>query len=174
MTVDLNVWIGDPAELKQCQDAPLGQLVAFIVEVYHREGRIEMARLENQVQEAALLEGPNFPVLLQLRDEVERFCAELRAHFKVEEHTLFPAILEFAQGRTPANAHALLDPVRLLKDEHHSAAGLLDRIHGLTAGFNPPGAAQALQRKLFQSFQLLADSLRRHIYLENEVLFKRL
>ena len=174
MSVDLNIWIGEASELEQWKDAPLGLLTAYIVEVYHREGRIEMARLETQVEEAALLEGRDCPELLKLRDEVEQFCTELRAHFKVEERSVFPAILDLAEGRTTSVSQTLLDPVRLLKEEHHSAAGLLDRIHSLTAGFNPPGDARGGQRRLFQSFQILADSLCKHIYLENEILFKRL
>ena len=67
----------------------------------------------------------------------------------------------------------LRDPMRLLQDEHVSAAGLMDRIHQLTEGFQPSAEARAVQRKLFTTFQLLAESLSQHIYLENQVLFKR-
>jgi len=166
-------WTGDLAELEHCKQAPLAELIRHIVEKYHREARVELARLETQVEEAALLEGGAFPELMVIRDEVERFCAELRAHFKQEERVVFPALLELGEGRTAAVPATLRDPLRLLQDEHASAAGLLKRIHQLTEGFNPPAGARAGQRKLFQSFQLLTDSLTRHIYLENQVLFKQ-
>jgi regulator of cell morphogenesis and NO signaling len=127
--------------------------------------------METQAEEAALLEGHACPQLFQVRDEVEQFCAELRAHFRHEERTVFPALLELADG-VPVPA-AVRDPLRLLQDEHESASGLLQRIHQLTEGFQAPPGAQAAQRNLFENFQRLADSLRRHIYLENQVLFKR-
>jgi len=173
MDQDLTVWSGDEAELAQWENAKLADLVGYIVTKYHREGSLAMARLEAQAAEAALLEGRTCPELLVIRDEVERFCTELRAHFRHEEHRIFPALLDLAEGRTPSVPTALLDPIRLLQEEHHSAAGLLDRIHDLTQGFQPPEAARAVQHRLYQAFQTLAESLYKHIYLENEVLFKR-
>ena len=164
-------WTGEKAELDRCREAPLADLVRHIVDTYHRDGRVELARMETQAEEAALLEGRACPRLFQVRDEVERFCAELRAHFRHEERIVFPALLELADG-VPVPA-AVRDPLGLLQDEHEAASGLLQRIHQLTEGFQAPSGAQAAQRDLFETFQRLADSLRRHIYLENQVLFKR-
>jgi len=173
MVETLTLWAGDRAELERCETAPLGELVRHIMEKYHREARVELARLETQAEEAALMEGRKFPELLVIRDEVERLCAELRSHFRQEERVVFPALLELGEGRAGVVPAAIQDPLALLQDEHASAAGLLERIHRLTEGFQPPPAARAVQRKLYQSFAVLADSLERHIYLENQVLFKR-
>lgn len=173
MIQELDVWTGDKAELDGWKAAPLRELVRHIVDRYHREARIEMARLESQVEEAVLLEGKAFPALVEIRDEVERFCLELRAHLKMEERNLFPALLDLAEGRTPELPAEALEPMRLLQDEHDAAAGLLIRIRALTEGFNPPEGARAIQRRLFDTFLILSDSLFRHIYLENQVLFKR-
>ena len=172
MAAAFETWAGDPAELDQCRTASVAELVSHIMEQYHREARVEMARLETQAAEAALLEGLACPELMVVRDEVERFCQELRAHLKQEEQVVFPALLAFDRDGGPVPA-ALRDPLLLLRDEHASAAGLMQRIQRLTEGFNPPQGARAVQRKLFRSFHLLADSLERHIYLENQVLFKR-
>jgi len=172
MIQDLDVWTGEQAELDQWKDAAPAELIRYLVEKYHREGRIALARLETQVEEAALLEGTAFPELLVIRDEVESFCTELRAHFRQEERLVFPALLDLAEGRVSQVSPEILDPIRLLKGEHDAAAGLLDRIHRLTEGFHPPESARATQRRLFQTFQALAESLYRHIYLENHFLFK--
>lgn len=169
--MDSEQWTGDKSELEAWNTAPLADLVKHIVERYHREGRVEMARLEAQAEEAVLMEGRNHPVLLEIRDEVERFCTELRAHFRQEERVIFPAILEQAEGGRPALP---LEPVKLLEDEHVAAAGLLTRIRALTEGFQPPEGARAVQRKLYETLQILAHSLGRHIYLENNILFKRI
>ncbi len=173
MLQEHEVWSGDKAELDGWREASTGDLIRHIVGRYHREARIEMARLESQVDEAVLLEGKNFPVLLQIRGEVDRLCEELRAHLAMEERSLFPAILDLEEGRIPSLSAEFLVPAQLLEDEHSAAAGLLQRIRALTEGFQPPEGARAVQRRLFESFQLLADSLYRHIYLENQILFKR-
>jgi len=173
MMQEHEVWIGDKAELDAWREASTRDLIHHIVGRYHREARIEMARLESQVDEAVLLEGQAFPVLLEIRTEVDRLCEELRAHLAMEERSLFPAILDQEEGRTPALSAELLAPATLLEDEHEAAAGLLKRIRALTEGFNPPEGSRAVQRRLFESFKILADSLYRHIYLENQILFKR-
>ena len=173
MARDFDTWAGDQAELDRCKEIPLGELIRHIVEQYHREARVEMARLETLVEETVLLEGRDFPELLVIRAEVEQFCVELRTHMKHEERVVFPALLELATGASGQVPNSVRDPLMMLQEEHASAAGLTERICQLTEGFNPPQGARALQRKLYQAFQLLADSLHRHIYLENRVLFKR-
>lgn len=174
MKHDHEVWNGDKAELDGWKAASTVDLIHHIVQRYHREARMEMARLESQVDEAVLLEGKHFPVLVEIQGEVDRLCEELRAHLAMEERTLFPAILDLEAGRAPSISEEFLVPARLLEDEHEAAASLLQRIRILTEGFNPPEGARAVQRRLFDSFQILAESLYRHIYLENQVLFKRI
>jgi regulator of cell morphogenesis and NO signaling len=68
----------------------------------------------------------------------------------------------------------LVDPLELFEDEHEAAEGLLKRIWKLTGGYKAPDGAPAIQHQLYKSCETLAHSLIRHIYLENEVLFKRL
>ncbi|MCE1229320.1 MAG: hemerythrin domain-containing protein, partial [Firmicutes bacterium] len=124
--------------------------------------------------EAALFDGWRAPELLTVRDEVDLFCTEMRMHLKLEEATLFPAILAKIEGRPVDDVHELKEPLDLFEDEHDAAAGLLKRIHRLTEGYRPPPGAPDLQRRLYAACEGLAESLRGHIYLEGQVLFKRL
>lgn len=163
----------DRAALDAWKEAPVVDLIRHLMEHYHWETRHGMAELENLVEEAALMEGHHFPQLLAIRDEVDLFCREMRDHLRMEEATLFPAILAKEQGREFKMDKEIMEPLELFEDEHNAAAGLLVRIHKLTEGFQPPESAQGLQRRLYRAFEVLADSLMQHIYLENEVLFKR-
>ncbi len=167
-------WDQARAELDAWKEAPLTELVQHILKRYHRETRFGMAELESLAEEAASLEGHRIPVLLAIRDEVDLFCTEMRAHLKMEEVTLFPAILAKDQGRDVDVKTELQDPIELFEDEHTAAAGLLKRIRRLTNGFTPPADAVPIQASLYVACEALADSLVRHIYLENEVLFKRM
>jgi regulator of cell morphogenesis and NO signaling len=167
-------WDQARAELDAWKDVPLTELVRHILKRYHRETRFGMAELECLAEEAASMEGHRFPVLLAIRDEVDLFCTEMRSHLKMEEVTLFPAILAKDQGREVDVKAELLDPIELFEDEHNAAEGLLKRIRRLTNDFTPPPEAAPTQANLYQACEKLAESLIRHIYLENEVLFKRM
>nr|WP_320132215.1 hemerythrin domain-containing protein [uncultured Holophaga sp.] len=173
MSMDSEQKAGERAEMDAWMEAPVVDLMRHIIAHYHWETRRGMAELENLVEEAALFEGHNFSNLVAIRDEVELFCTEMRTHLRMEETTLFPAILAREQGREVQVDKEIIEPLDLFEDEHNAAAGLLVRIHKLTEGFNPPPSAQELQRRLYRTFESLADVLLKHIYIENEILFKR-
>jgi len=174
MIHDPEKWNRDRAELDAWKDVPVTELVVHIMERYHRETRCGMAELEGFAEEAALLEGHRFPLFIQIRDEVDLFCTEMRSHLKMEEVTLFPAILAKEQGREVQAEAELMDPLELFEDEHEAAAGLLKRIWTLTGGFKAPEGSPQIQKDLYRACQTLAESLVRHIYLENEILFKKI
>lgn len=174
MIHDPEKWNREREELDVWKAASVQDLVMHIMERYHRETRLGMAELECYAEEAALAHGHQIPLFIAIRDEVDLFCTEMRAHLKMEEATLFPAILAREQGREVDVQGELMDPLELFEDEHAAAAGLLKRIWGLTSGFKVPDGAPAVQKHLYQACQTLAESLIRHIYLENEILFKRI
>ncbi len=174
MIHDPEKWNQEREELDAWKDASTVDLVVHVMERYHRETRSGMAELESFAEEAALLHGHRVPVLVEIRDEVDLFCTEMRGHLKMEETTLFPAILAREEGREVQVEAELMDPVELFEDEHVAAEGLLKRIWKLTGGYKTPDGAPAVQHQLYRSCETLAHSLIRHIYLENEVLFKRL
>ncbi len=167
-------WQGERAELDQWKAATTADLVHHIMERYHRETRQGMAELESLAEEAALFEGWRAAELLAIRDEIDLFCCEMRGHLRMEETTLFPAILAKEAGREVDVQDELLTPLELFEDEHNAAAGLLHRIRVLTNGYTPPADAAPVQKDLYASCQRLSESLLRHIYLENQVLFQRL
>ena len=174
MIHDPENWNREREELDAWKTASMTDLVVHIMERYHRETRLGMAELEGFAEEAALMEGHRFPLFIQIRDEVDLFCTEMRSHLKMEEVTLFPAILAKEQGREVHVEAELMDPLELFEDEHEAAAGLLKRIWNLTQGFKAPAGAPQVQKDLYRACQVLAESLLRHIYLENEVLFKKI
>ena len=174
MLHDPEKWDRKREELNAWKEASITDLVMHIMERYHRETRIGMAELEGYAEEAALKEGHRFPLFIEIRDEVDLFCTEMRSHLKMEEATLFPAILAKEQGREVQVEAELLEPSELFEDEHTAAAGLLKRIWKLTHGFAAPEGALPIQKDLYRACETLADSLVQHIYLENEILFKKI
>jgi regulator of cell morphogenesis and NO signaling len=162
----------DQASLERWMAAPMRDLVQHLMARYHREARLGMAELENLAGLAALLEGRRVPVLVTLRDEVDLFCKEMREHLQIEETTLLPAVLAHEAGEDVAVDLELVDPLDLLDDEHEATFRLLTRISALAQGFEE--GALPVQAELARIIRDLAASLRDHVRLEAEVLFKRL
>jgi regulator of cell morphogenesis and NO signaling len=151
--------------------APIADLIRHIVERYHLETRVEMARLESIAEGAVLLDGLNNPLLLEIRSEVTRLGTEMRAHLVYEERETFPAILDAQAGGRPM---ALQEPMKqTLLDEHEAEAALVRRLRILAEGLplseDPRGAYARLQ----SSLKTLAENLQQHLFLENQILFPR-
>jgi iron-sulfur cluster repair protein YtfE (RIC family) len=133
-----------------------------------------MARMENLAEEAVLLEGAGYPGLAPVRDEILRFCTAFRAHMTLEEHSLFPSLLAPSRGQAAGIRSQLMPPlVKLLEDEHQAETGLFVRLRTLIAAALPSAGARDLQARLQHSFKTLERSLQSHIFLETQVLFRR-
>ena len=161
--------------LETWKSAPLQLLIAHIIEHYHLGARLEMARLETLSEAAVLLEDRERPELLEFRNEIARFCQEFRAHMAMEERSLFPYILDLEQGRTPGTPGTLMHPLmKLLEDEHQAETALFRRLRALAAERSLPVRPGPLQARLQHAFRTMERSLQGHIFLENQVLFRRI
>ena len=63
--------------------------------------------------------------------------------------------------------------VKLLEDEHQAETRLFVRLRSLSAAALPSASARNLQGRLQHSFKVLEKSLQSHIFLETQVLFRR-
>ncbi len=165
-----NLWTHGSHEVDAWKTAPLADLIIHIVDRYHAEARITMARMENLVAEAVLLEGAEHPGLLTIRDEVSRFCRDFRAHMAMEESCLFPSLLNPGSG---APAELMPPLVKLLVDEHHAETGLFLRLRTLNEAHLPADGVRNLRARLNHCFKVMEKSLQGHIFLETQVLFRR-
>ena len=156
------------------KQAPIGDLVRYIVEYYHLETRVDMARLESYAEEAALLDGKQDPALLEIRTEIARLCTEMRAHLVFEERETFPAIMKTCREGASLDPHDLLSSMKkLLVDEHEAEAALVRRIRTLTETYVPCAETRGVHLKLQATLKTLSENLQQHLFLENQVLFLR-
>jgi regulator of cell morphogenesis and NO signaling len=169
-----HLWTQGSHEIEPWKTAPLPDLITHIVGHYHLEARLEMARMENLAAEAVLLEGADHPGLLEIREEIDRFCKAFRAHMAMEEHSLFPYFLDPASGRQEGGTQLMAPLVKLLEDEHQAETGLFRRLRALSAAALPPSGARNLRPRLHHAFRTLEKSLHAHIFLETQVLFRRI
>ncbi len=143
------------------------ELIDHILTRYHRPLDEQLPQLDGWAQKVFRVHGDKDPQKLSaLTDAVALLRAELEAHMLKEEEILFPWI---RAGRGAAAGA----PVAVMIREHEDAGKLLDEIVELTDGFQPPRGACATWRALWLGLEVLNSDLRRHIHLENNILFPR-
>lgn len=160
-------------DIARWERAPLSEVIKYVVGVYHVPTRLELDRLSSVLMEVEAAWGQTYPELSRIREHYLHLVEDLKAHFTSEERTLFPALLAPQSASLAAEPAEALDPLRFMRAEHDSAFELLENIRILTQDYTPPPGAPEDMRALYRGFADLEDSLHRHIYLENHVIFQR-
>lgn len=138
-------------------------LIDHILTRYHAVHRGELPELLLLARrvETERVRHPDVPH--GLADLLLRMGWELEAHMQKEEDGLFPVLRAGQDGMAMA--------MELMRDEHDEHAARLSELTTLTRGHQPPQDACGTWRALYAGTAKLADDLREHIRLENEVLF---
>lgn len=162
------------AEREAWKAAPIPDLVRYLVDTCHLECRQDMAKVETHAELAVLEAGQRRPDLIEIRNQITRFCSGMRAHLTLEERNLFPSLLYRSSGSIPEIAGETLEPLRqLLEGDHEVEAALLRSIRGLSAAMDSPADSLGPQGRLQESIRVLSRNLQRHLYMENQILFPR-
>jgi regulator of cell morphogenesis and NO signaling len=148
-------------------DAPLTDLIEYIVSTYHKSLREELPRLEAMALRVNEVHGDKDPERLQeIVTVFQALKTELTEHMMKEEQILFPMI---AKG----DREAAQETITLMEDEHESAGNALERLRELTDDYTPPLAACNTWRALWHGLEVLEKDSHQHIHLENNILFPR-
>ena len=164
---------GDKEELAAWQIAPLADLVRHLVGKCHLECREDMARLETLVELTVLGEAKPQRPFLEIRELIEKFCREMRAHLTLEEHQLFPRLLGLEPGEDLSGFQDLEALRKLLEGDHEAEASLLRSIRSLTGSLATPEEPDSQMGRIHACITILSQRLQKHLYLENQILFPR-
>jgi regulator of cell morphogenesis and NO signaling len=157
---------------------PLSELVAHVVTEHHAYTRVELARLRRPLEKVLEAHGaahPELTTVKRLFDELER---DLVPHMMKEEKVLFPIIErlggEARGGPTLAAPFGSVEnPVRMMRFEHQRDGALLESLRAVTDDYQLPRGVCTTYALLYEGLRALDADLRRHIHLENNVLFPR-
>jgi regulator of cell morphogenesis and NO signaling len=147
-------------------EAPLPDLVAFIVNTYHQRLRATLPDLVRMARRVEERHGDKPGCPRGLAAHLDAMHTSVLDHLRKEEQILFPLIVA-GQGR---NAAA---PVHVMELEHEHHREDLLALRRLTADLTPPAEACTTWRALYLGLQQLEQELMEHIHLENNVLFRR-
>jgi regulator of cell morphogenesis and NO signaling len=171
--LERGVALADPTSLS------LSRLIRHIVRVHHRCARQELPRLAAMAHTLAAMRSDRAPELKKVETLIDDLHADMLAHIQKEEQILFPFILQMDQDSIIAYrpTHSCFDsitrPVFMMVQEHEAAASLVEGLHRLTHGFQPPAWACATHIALYAGLRAFEADLKQHVHLENDVLFPR-
>lgn len=154
-------------------------LVDHIVAVHHVYTREELVRIERLLDKVTSRHGANHPELNRLGLLFFRLKQELLPHMLKEEQILFPYLerletaVQTARDVQPPFFATVLNPVRMMRNEHDIAGELLAQIREVTGNFTLPSDGCASFDALYQSLRELEGDLHQHIHLENNILFPK-
>jgi len=129
----------------------------------HRHALPELMALSRKV-EAVHREHPKVPA--GLSEALRLLRSGLEPHMAKEEAILFPAMLQWTEGKYDI-------PISELRHEHDDQGTTLRLLETLTDNFTLPEGACRSWQALYVGVAQLAEDLVEHIHLENNVLFPR-
>ncbi len=164
------------------QDWPsllLTDLIAHITSTHHVFVREESPRIQALAAKVVGVHGKNHPELVQVQDIFNALAEELSVHLMKEEQVLFPYVSLMEESTLagepapPAMFGTVVNPVRMMMQEHDGAGDALRMLRSITNNYALPQDACISYRTLYQALQGFESDLHQHIHLENNVLFPR-
>ncbi len=159
--------------------APLESLCQHIVTTHHEYVRREIPRLGQFATKVVARHGDDRPELPQIEQLIKTAGDELLEHLGKEEAMLFPYITNLERNLATCGPRSLgcfgavRNPIRVMMAEHDAAGETLARIRALSHDYTAPEGACPTYRGFYQGLAEFESDLRRHVHLENNVLFPR-
>jgi regulator of cell morphogenesis and NO signaling len=153
---------GTTASAEMSSDALIDHIQTCYHEA-HRRALPELIALSRKV-EAVHREHPKVPA--GLSDALRHMQTELEQHMAKEEAILFPAMRQWANGKSGISTADF-------QHEHNDQGTQLRLLESLTDEFTLPEGACRSWQALYVGTAQLAEDLMEHIHLENNVLFPR-
>ena len=157
----------------------LDALTRHIVSRHHHYVREITPVFHGWFDKLAARHGARHPELTEVQATFKRLAEDLATHMVKEENILFPfidalAAANRAGGRLPSGPFGtILNPIRMMEEDHRQAGDDLAHLRTLTNGYLPPPDACTTYRLCYEELARFESDLHRHVHLENNVLFPR-
>ena len=168
-----------PGASQDWQNQLLADLIGHIISTHHAFVREESTRIESLTTKVVGVHGKNHPELLHVQEIFDALAGELSVHLMKEEQVLFPYVVRKEESvlagepAPPAMFGTVVNPVRMMMQEHDGAGDALRSLRSVTSDYKLPDDACISYRTLCQALQGFESDLHQHIHLENNILFPR-
>lgn len=151
---------------KDWRQAPLSEIIDFIIVRYHDKHRAQLPELILQAEKVERVHEAKPTVPKGLARQLTLLLDELTSHMMKEERILFPMIKNGLGSQASA-------PISVMEHEHDDAGEIVEVIKFITKNVTPPPEACTTWRVLYNGINEFIDDLMNHISLENNLLFPR-
>ena len=168
-----------PGSAEDWQNQLLVDLITHITRTHHVFVREECPRIQALAEKVVSVHGKNHPELLQVQETFSALAEELSVHLMKEEQVLFPYVVRMEESVLagepvpPAMFGTVVNPVRMMMQEHDGAGDALRSLRSITGNYAVPEDVCISYKTLYQALQGFESDLHRHIHLENNILFPR-
>ena len=168
-----------PGHDRDWKNQPLADLIAHISSTHHVFVREECPRIERLAAKVVSVHGKNHPELLQVQEAFAALAGELSLHLTKEEQILFPYVILMEKAVAaneplpPAMFGNVMNPVRMMMQEHDGAGDVLKKLRAITNDYEAPSDACISYVTLYDALKAFEADLHQHIHLENNILFPR-
>jgi len=168
-----------PMPGRNWKNEPLTDLIAHIHGTHHVYVREECPRIEKLSAKVVSVHGSSHPELLQVQNLFDDLANELSVHMMKEEQILFPYIIRMEEAAMagepvpPAMFGTVVNPVRMMMQEHDGAGNTLKKLRAITHDYAVPADVCISYATLYEALQAFESDLHQHIHLENNILFPR-
>lgn len=156
--------------------ATLSVLIQHILDTHHAYLREALPKLTQLAQVPGAAGGEEEAA--GIRRVLDGLRAEIESHMWKEEMVLFPLIRSLEEAEAagkpapPSHCGSVRNPIRVMEQEHAEATTALNELRKRTADYTDAAAA-GVSSSLVQELSRLDEDLRRHIRLEDDILFPR-
>jgi len=157
----------------------LAALAHYVVERHHRYVRETAPTISAWLDKLVARHGTRHPELAGIQLAFEELSSELLSHMSKEEHLLFPYIAALAAASKagaqlpPSPFGTILNPIRVMEEDHREAGDHMSRIRLWSQSYHPPADACRTYRLCYDALAQFEADLHQHVHLENHVLFPR-
>jgi regulator of cell morphogenesis and NO signaling len=157
----------------------LAALTSHIVSRHHGYVRQASPVISGWLDKLVSRHGQRHPELERVQSAFRELAGDMAVHMVKEENILFPFVDALAAasrtgGRLPAGPFGtVLNPIRMMEEDHRHAGDELARIRELTDNYTQPPDACTTYRLCYEELAKYEADLHRHVHLENNVLFPR-
>jgi regulator of cell morphogenesis and NO signaling len=169
----------EPTDAGLCQvdwlHATMSDLVDHIEVTHHDYLRRTLPRLAEMADRVVEAHWERHLELIDLRDIFTHLRHDLESHMEAEERIVFPALrrLDTAMATGDYECSAEQEAIAMMESEHDESGAALARMRALTDGFAPPEDACPTYRAFLAGLAEMDADLRRHVHMENHMLFPR-
>ncbi len=158
---------------------PVDVITDYLTKTHHRYINEKAPIIIQYLTKLAGVHGAIHPELHEIHTIFSKSFLDLKAHLNREETVVFPFIIKMKNAQSKGTDLdippflSIENPIATLKEDHEVESERFRRIAALTNNYTPPTESCNTYKVAFAMLEEFEKDLRKHIHLENNILFPK-